>query len=79
MVWKLSEEQRLGPVPCHCQRALRQRRVTGKAVSFREGQASLALEKEWLPAPVFLLEEFLGQRSLVDYSPWGGKESVMTE
>ena len=45
MVWRLSEEQRLGPIPCHGQRALRQRRVTGKAVSLREGQASLALEK----------------------------------
>jgi len=25
--------------------------------------------KEWLPTPVFLLGEFLGQRSLVGYSP----------
>ena len=29
--------------------------------------------------PVFLLEEFRGQRSLVGYSPWGCKESDMTE
>ena len=27
---------------------------------------------EWLPTPVFLPR---GQRSLVDYSPWGRKES----
>ena len=26
--------------------------------------------KEWLPTPVFLLEEFHGQRSLAGYSPW---------
>ena len=32
------------------------------------------LEKEWLPTPVFLPGEFHGQRSLVDYSPWGHKE-----
>ena len=26
--------------------------------------------REWLPAPVFLPGEFLGQRSLLGYSPW---------
>ena len=30
---------------------------------------------EWQPTPVFLPGEFHGQRSLVDYSPWGHKES----
>ena len=35
--------------------------------SHREG-------RECLPTPVFLLGEFHGQRSLVDYSPWGCKE-----
>ena len=29
--------------------------------------------------PVFLLEESHGQRSLAGYSPWGQKESDMTE
>ena len=29
--------------------------------------------------PVFLLGEFQGQTSLVNYSPWGCKESDMTE
>ena len=37
------------------------------------------LEKEWLPAPVFLLGEFHGQRSLAGYSPWGCKESDTIE
>ena len=32
-----------------------------------------------LPTPVFLLGEFHGQRSLAGYSPWGHKESDMTE
>ena len=31
------------------------------------------------PAPVFLSEKSHGQRSLAGYSPWGGKESDMTE
>ena len=35
--------------------------------------------REWLPTPVFLPEEFYGQRRLVSYSPWGCKESDMTE
>ena len=37
------------------------------------------LEKEWQPTAVFLLGEFHGQRSLVGYSPWGCKQSDMTE
>ena len=35
--------------------------------------------KTWQPTPVFLPGESHGQRSLVDYSPWGRKESDMTE
>ena len=35
--------------------------------------------REWLPTPGFLPGEFHGQRSLEGYSPWGHKESDMTE
>ena len=35
--------------------------------------------REWLPIPVFLPGESHGQRSLAGYSPWGSKESDMTE
>ena len=35
--------------------------------------------REWLPTLVFLPGEFHGQRSLGGYSPWGCKESDMTE
>ena len=35
--------------------------------------------RAWQPTPVFLPGEFHGQRSLVGYSPWGHKESDMTE
>ena len=35
--------------------------------------------REWLPTPLFLPEEFHGQRSLVGYSSWGHKESDTIE
>ena len=35
--------------------------------------------KEWLPTPELLPGEFHRQRSLAGYSPWGLKESDMTE
>ena len=35
--------------------------------------------RTWQSTPVFLPGEFHGQRSLVGYSPWGPKESDMTE
>ena len=35
--------------------------------------------REWQPTPVFLPEEFHGQRSLVVYSPQGHKELDMTK
>ena len=35
--------------------------------------------KKWQPIPVFLPGELHGQRSLAGYSPWGHKESDMTE
>jgi len=34
---------------------------------------------KWLPALVFLLGKLHGWRSLAGYSPWGCKESDMTE
>ena len=37
------------------------------------------LEKGMQPTPVFLPGKFHGQRSLAGYSPWGHKESDMTE
>ena len=35
--------------------------------------------RKWQPAPVFFSGESHGQRSLVGYSPWGGKESDTPE
>ena len=36
-------------------------------------------KRKWQPTPVFLPGKFHGQRGLVGYSPWGHKESDMTE
>ena len=35
--------------------------------------------REWLPTAAFLPGEFHGQRGLAGYSPWGHRESDMTE
>ena len=37
------------------------------------------LKAEMQPIPVFMPEEYHGQRSLVGYGPWGCKESDPTE
>ena len=39
----------------------------------------IASSRKQQPTPVFFPGEFHGQRSLVSYSLWGHKESVMTE
>ena len=39
----------------------------------------ISWRREWQLSPVFLPGEFHGQRSLEGYSPWGHKESDMTE
>jgi len=36
-------------------------------------------KRKWQSTPVFLPGESHGQRSLAGYSPWGHKESDMTE
>ena len=35
--------------------------------------------RKWQPTPVFLSGKSHGQKSLVDYSPWGHKELDMTK
>jgi len=46
---------------------------------FTPGLGRSPRRREWLPTPVFLPGESLGQRSLVGYSPWGRKELNTTE
>ena len=43
------------------------------------GLGRIPWKREWLPTPVFWSGELHGQGSLASYSPWGCKESDMTE
>ena len=43
------------------------------------GLGKMPWRKKWQPTPVFLPGEFHGQRSLMDFSPWNGKESDTIE
>ena len=48
-------------------------------VIFYLGGRKIPWRREWLLSSAFLPGEFHGQRSLASYSPWGPKESDMTE
>ena len=43
------------------------------------GSGRFPWRRKWLPTPVFLPGESHEQRNPVGYSPWGHKESDMTE
>ena len=57
--------------PCPCRRHKRHR--------FDPWVRKIPWRRAWQPTPVFLPGESHEQRSLVDYSPWGGKELDMIE
>ena len=50
-----------------------------RRAGFDSWVGKIPCRREWLPTPVFLPSEFHGQRILAGYSPWGHKESDMTE
>ena len=56
---------------CQCRRCKRGR--------FDPWVGKIPWSRKWQHTPVFLPEEFHGQRSLAGYSLWGHKESDMTE
>ena len=56
---------------CQCRRCKRSR--------FDPRVGKIPWRRKWQPTPVFSPEKSHGQRSLVCYSPWGCKESDMTE
>ena len=43
------------------------------------GVGKIPWRRKWQPTPVFLPGESHGERRLVGYSPWGGKELDTTE
>ena len=46
---------------------------------FNSWAGKIPWRRAWQPTPVFVTGKSHGQRSLVNYSPWGRKESDMTE
>ena len=52
---------------------------TPQRVSPKHFLSQVRWRRKWQPTPVFLLGESQGQRSLTGYSPWGHKESDMTQ
>ena len=48
-------------------------------VKFDPWVGKIPWRRGWLPTPLFLPREFHGQKNLAGYSPWGHKESDMTE
>ena len=56
---------------CQCRRCKRCR--------FNLWVRKIPWRKKWQPTPAFLPGKFYGQRSLAGYSPWGHKESDITE
>ena len=43
------------------------------------GVGKIPWRRKWQPTPVFLPGKSHGQRGMVDYSPWGCKESDVTD
>ena len=56
---------------CQCRR--------NKRCRFNPWMGKIPRRRKWQPTPVFLPGESHGQRNLVGYSPWGRKESDITE
>ena len=56
---------------CQCRRC--------KIHGFNPWVGKVFWRRKWQPIPVFLPGKSHGQRSLAGYSPWGCKESDMTE
>ena len=67
----------------HCRRILYQLRYQGPKNGVKSQEylpcTSNCWRRKWQPIPVLLPEKSHGQRSLVGYSPWGHKESDVTE
>ena len=48
-------------------------------IAYSSWVGKMPWRRAWQPTPVFLPGESHGQRILVGYNPWGGKESNTTE
>ena len=52
---------------------------TIQETQFNPWVGQISWRRKWQPTPVFLPGKSHGWRSLVGYSPWGYKESDVTE
>ena len=50
-----------------------------KRLRFNPQVGKIPCRRKWQPTPVFLPGKSLGQRNLTGHSPWGRKESEVTE
>jgi len=50
-----------------------------KKTGFNPWVRKIPCSRKWQPTPVFLPGKLHGQRTLVDYSPWGHTKSNTTE
>ena len=73
----LNDNTKLMPLPCGSDG----KESSNNAVDLSSilGSEGFSRRREWLPIPVFLPGESQGQRSLAGHSPWGCKESDVTE
>ena len=72
LYFRASQEMPSGKEPaCQCRRH--------KTHGFNPWVGKIPWRRKWQPTPVFFPGESHGQRSLAGYSPWGYKESDMTE
>ena len=55
------------------------RNPPANALGFDPWVGKIPWRRKWQPTPVFLPGKSHGQRNLTGYSPWGHKESDMTE
>ena len=53
--------------------------LPGKRHRFNPWVGKIPWSRKWQPIPIFMPRKFHGQKSLAGYSPWGCKESNMTE
>jgi len=60
---------------------LRQERIflQRRRLGFDLWVGKIRYRREWQPIPIFLPGKSQGQRNLVGHSPWGHKESDVTE
>jgi len=71
LIWASQVALAVKKSACQCRRH--------KICGFNPWVVKIPWRQAWQPTPVYLSREFLGQRILEDYSPYGHKESDTTE